>query len=394
MPRNIFLWGLCALVSLLHVSISNGQEKKPKKPKVVAGKADVLRHVPKKFATFRGFDPETNKVSLQVEGEDAAKDWLVLPEAEIKVHGWWGRAEQLVQGDRVWVWFAIDHEKKPIGVWMLADELSEQDIHDEPHEVKAVEGSKVTVQIPMVEKLKPRTLQAAKGTSIAKVGTKIWVQTAGDQLREILTQEEFEERRSAQKDWLKERWRKEGLPGAISVLHPLGGEMDVLLDHEAIRWARFQTTGSKVKIVGTRTTEAVVKSVSHWREKTLIRVVTNSGLGQLGMRAGERVKVIVPEPPAEVQASNLPTDLGRVEGKQARIDWFLASTYCTCGVGGDRCTGMFYIQESCNVNACGMPKQLSGEIARKIDEGKTDLQIYNELLEDRGRDLWQPHLLR
>ena len=42
-----------------------------------------------------------------------------------------------------------------------------------------------------------------------------------------------------------------------------------------------------------------------------------------------------------------------------RIEWFLASIYCTCKVTNDICTGDFYTLSSCNPNGCGMPNATS-----------------------------------
>ena len=88
--------------------------------KVVAGKAEVLKAVPKKFATFLKVDAN-DKVTLRLEGEDKDTTWSVKPDAEIKVMGWWGRLDQIQQGDRVWVWFTLNRNKKPKSILMLAD---------------------------------------------------------------------------------------------------------------------------------------------------------------------------------------------------------------------------------------------------------------------------------
>ena len=380
------------LVFVFLFSAAYGEEEEKKK--VVAGKADVMRHVPKKFATLVGYDPDEQKVRLHVEGEDEAILWPVVADAEIKVHGWWVRLSQLHIGDRVWVWFAIDRNKKPKAVWMLADELSEQDIHGEPHEIQSIDGNHVTVDVPETEELEPRRLTLGEGLEMPNLGELVYVQSAGDTLREVHTSEAFEALRRKQQDWLRSQWREHGLPGSVSVLHPLGGEMDVLLDHEAMRWARYLEPGADVSVHQDHEIKAVVKEVRLWRERTVMRLVTQSGVDQLDLTVGQRILLRVPEPPAEIQASDLPTDIGRLEEKQARINWFLASTYCTCGIGKDRCTGMFYVQASCNVNACGMPNELSDEIAGLIDDNKSDREIYQELKGSRGRSFWQPHLLR
>lgn len=370
------------------------QEEEAKPPAVIAGKADVLRHVPKKFATLLEVDASQGNVRLHVEGDAEPTTWPVSKDAEIKVHGWWGRLSQIPIGDRVWVWFAINRDKKPVSVWMLADELSEQDIHGQPYEVISVDGDQATVDIPHTEKLDPRSLKIADTLNLPAVGQLAYLQTASGALREAHSSEAFEKLRDTQQQWLREQWHEQGLPGSVSVLHPLGGEMDVLLAHEAMRWARYLEPGAEVSILQDRPIQAVVKEVQPWRERTLLRLVTKSGVDQLDLGVGQPIGLRVPEPPKEIQDSDLPTDIGRLQNKQDRIDWFLASTYCTCGIGGDRCTGMFYIQASCNVNACGMPNQLAREIAALIDAEKSDREIYAELKADRGRDLWQPHLLR
>jgi len=76
------------------------------------------------------------------------------------------------------------------------------------------------------------------------------------------------------------------------------------------------------------------------------------------------------------------------------VQWFLSTIYCSCGIQGDKCTGMFYIQASCNVNGCGMPNIMAGDIREMIDQGLPDQKIYAKLVTEKGRDLWRPHLLR
>lgn len=316
------------------------EEQQSRESKPVAGKADVLRHVPKKFAMFLETDTETGKVRLQLDGDEQPSLWAVNPDAEIKVRGWWGRLQQFARGDRVWVWFDIDRKKMPVSILMLADEVSERDIH---------------------------------GTA---------------------KPDEIEPLREEQREYLRHVWRKEGLPGTVSVLHKLGGEMDLLLDHEAIRWGRYLKNGDEVTLRTAEPVKARVKHVSPWRERTVVRLVTGSGLDQADLSVGQRVQLLVPEPPQEIQRSHLPTDLGRERSKEERIEWFLCSVYCTCQIAGDRCTGMFYVQASCNVNGCGMPKRIRDEVARLIDEGRPDRAILEHLLKTRGPELLKPHLLK
>src|SRR5262245_8464904 len=168
--------------------------------------------------------------------------------------------------------------------------------------------------------------------------------------------------------------------------------MDYMLDHEAMRWGRTLKVGDKVALAANPPIQALVKQVAAWRERTQLRLVVN-GVDQADLTPGQRIRLRMPAPPSEVDAAQLPPDLDRPRSKQERIDWFLASIYCTCGVKGDICTGHFYTLASCNVNGCGMPNQMRKALAAMIDKGLTDKQVFEELLEQHGPDLLRPHLL-
>jgi hypothetical protein len=144
-------------------------------------------------------------------------------------------------------------------------------------------------------------------------------------------------------------------------------------------------------LLATPSIPAVVKQVRPWRERTQLRlVVKDVDLADLSI--GQRLGLRMTPPSAEVEKSQLPPDLGRYANKNERVEWFLASIYCTCGVQGNTCTGHFYTLASCNPNACGMPNHMRKVIAAKIDKGLSDKQIFEELLKDQGPDLLRPHL--
>jgi hypothetical protein len=99
-------------------------------------------------------------------------------------------------------------------------------------------------------------------------------------------------------------------------------------------------------------------------------------------------------PTTAVQEAALPPDVDVVRKTRAeRIDWFLASIYCTCKIGGDGCTGHFYTLSCCNPNTCGMPNRMRKALAAKIDQGLSDREIFEELRKEQGPALLRPHLL-
>ncbi len=388
---------------IVQCPLANADDKDKKslneKVKEIAGTAEFLRSVPKFFATLKAADPARLQITLLVDGESLPKVWRVASDAEVKRAGWWGRVGQFKVGDRVWVWFETDRQKQPVAVSMLADELSEQEMHGKGVILEAIQGEKITLK-PAVGK--SRTLEATKaeifrGAEKAtldkfKVGEKVFVQSSGNLARLILDPAAFEELRTKQKADLRKLWMDQGLPGTVVFLHRFSGEMDFMLDHEAMRWGRSLKPGDKVTLKTATPIPAVVRQVHSWRERTQIRLVV-AAADQGDLALGQRVFLQMPAPSPEVDNALLPPDLERPRSKPERIEWFLASIYCTCGVKGDTCTGHFYTLASCNPNGCGMPNHMRKDLAEKIDQGLTDQQILEDLLKEAGPDLLRPHLL-
>ena len=98
--------------------------------------------------------------------------------------------------------------------------------------------------------------------------------------------------------------------------------------------------------------------------------------------------------PGLANFADYPPDIGRERTKPERVEWFLASIYCVCSVKKDTCTGHFYTLASCNPYGCGAPNATRKQIAKLIDAGKTDKEIWDTLLKERGPLMLRPHLLR
>jgi hypothetical protein len=314
----------------------------------VAGTSEFLRVLPKPFATLQAIDPQRRTVTLLLDGEKEAKVWPVEPDAEIKVGAWWGRLEQLKAGQRVWVWLKLDRKKTPVSVVLLADEVSEFDMHSglrrrQPNE-------------------KPK-----------------------------FTSEEIDARRTEQKAWLRKRWTEEGLPGTLTFHHVFSGELELMLDHEAMRWGRSLKAGDVVHLSADPVIKGVVKSAAPWRERTAVRIVVGE-LESSELRIGQRLTLRMTPPPQSVDDAVYPSDMDRPRSRAERIEWFLASVYCTCGVSKDVCTGHFYTLASCNPNACAMPNHLREQVAEMIDKGWSDRRIFDELIKAQGPLLLRPHL--
>ena len=206
------------------------------------------------------------------------------------------------------------------------------------------------------------------------------------------TADEVESRRKKQQAWLRKQWTEEGLPGTLAFHHVFSGELDFALDHEAMRWGRSLTAGDTVHLQSDPPIKAVVKAVTPWRERTVVRLVVGE-LESSELKVGQRLGLKMTPPSEAVETSVYPPDIGRERTRAERVEWFLASTYCTCGVSKDVCTGHFYTLASCNPNGCGMPNARREKIGAMIDKGMTDRQIFDQLLKDAGPLLLRPHLM-
>jgi hypothetical protein len=309
--------------------------------------AEFLRLLPKPFATLKAVDPMARTVLLVIDGEKVSNVWPVEPDAEVKVGGWWGRLEEFHPDQRVWVWFKLDRKKKPRSVVMLADEMTEFDMH---------------------------------GSRAKKPGEK-----------PKFTTEEIESARLKQQAWLRKHWAENGLPGTLAMQHLFSGELEIVLDHEAVRTARALAAGDEVQLAVDPPIKGVVKTVTPWRERTVVRLVVGE-LESSELKLGQRLGLKMAAPSVAVQSSAFPPDMGRPRSKGDRVEWFLASIYCTCAIDKDVCTGQFYTLASCNPNGCGMPNHMRDRIGKMIDSGLSDRQIFDELLKESGPLVLRPHL--
>ncbi len=343
-----FAWAMEYPTTSIHGQSIKAEEAPAKKlneqVKAIAGTAEFLKSVPKKTARFQRYQPKNHSITLVMEGETET-EWILTKDAEVKRHGWWARPEQFTQGEALWVWFKTNRDGKPIAVSMLMDELTRRDM---------------------------QTVAQTDKTS---------------------DQEALETLRTTQKQWLRDQWISMGLPGTVTFTHIFNGELDVVLDHETMRWARSLKPGTSIQLYSDNQARinGIVKFVQPQRERTLARLVVN-GKDQSELNIGDRVQVKIPTPPISVDESPYPSDINQKRSREERIEWFLASIYCTCGVDKDTCTGHVYTLSCCNPNGCGMPNDMRKQLARMIDGGQGDRAIFETLLKKYGSLLVKPHL--
>jgi hypothetical protein len=393
--------------ALALLALQAGAQDSKEAEKIEKARSTLLRAAPKPYAAFISADPAKGEVALRLENETAEKAMPIDADAEIRVRGGWGRLEDLAKGERVWTWMRIGRDGKPRAVILIADEISEQDIHQVPYTLAAVDVAKREVVIK--RKLDGKTEQSralkapeppaqegeeyAFGSTRVKLGGTVYVRTAGAELLGLVGAEGLAALKREQRERLDRRLKEEGLQGTVAALHGVVGEVEIVVDHEAMRWARSLKPKDLVKLGLEKPAAAVVVDVRPWNERT--RLTLGAGGRDLAdLRVGQRLRVLVPEPAAEVLASRFPPDAGRAREGAARTEWFLSSTYCSCSIAGDGCTGMFYTLAACNTMNCGMPNRVRKFVAPLLEKGLSDREVLESMEKEFGPAIWRSHLLR
>ena len=260
---------------------------------------------------------------------------------------------------------------------MIADEPSEQDIHGNMLEVKGVEGPRVTFN---TKKQPDRTLGWTIGEPLPKVGDKLFVQSAGTQVRWARRPSKFEEKRTAQQADLRKRWESEGLPGTISIQHTFSGELEVLIDHEGMTAGRGRSArGDTVHIQAEPPIKAVVKSVAPWRERTQFRLVVGE-LAAADLKPGERVSVQDDAAAADDVPRGLPPG-HRPAADERRTRRVVPREHLLHLQGSRRhLHGPLLHLASCNPNGCAAPNETRRQVREMIDKGLADREIWDGLL--------------
>jgi hypothetical protein len=226
-----------------------------------------------------------------------------------------------------------------------------------------------------------------------KIGEPVHVQSTGETARLILDPAAFEKRRAAQKAALRKRWVDEGLPGTLIFSHPDRREVELMLDHESMRWSRSLQPGDEVILQAGNAISAAVRQLRPWRERTQVLLGTNGS--QLSAQdVGRRVTLRLVHPPAITDDAVFPAGLDKSRSKPERLDWLVSSLYCTCGMH-DGCAGQPFTLAACDSfgkTPCGLAKHTRELVADLIEQGLSDREIVEELKRKRGPNLLRPHM--
>ena len=349
-------------------------------------------------------DTEARRIRFLPEGKKESFALALSEDAQIHVRAFFGSLDDFVPGQRVWAWVDRNRDNEWTGVRVLADELSAHRFHGGGGEVQEIGDGSLQVkpgrrdpfELRVGNETRIQRGEQVGGAELMTPGTTVFYQqnwVDDDYVASlILDKEALDSVREESRRRAESRWLEQGFPAHVTWTHRSKGEARILLGAPAMRWTRALWRGDEIGLstAGEDTIKATVVAVSPVHEKTELHLVVE-GFDQEGFGLGQPVRVRMDRP--NLPAGDTPADAGRFDDREARLNWLLSSTYCSCGNRGDVCAGHFYTLAACNTRTCAMPNITRKAVGKMIDEGLSDVAILERLGEERGPLLHRQHLL-
>jgi hypothetical protein len=365
-----------------------------------------LPRAPKIYARFESMDAPAGKLTLVREKDGQRVTWPVRRDLDVFLHGGLGSVVDLHPGDRVWAVFdPVETKQGYNAVWLLADELGLQTIHDDWFTVGAVDPAAQTVTLadtkgsrqtlPLAGTVAAHRDAETGGAALLRPGDRVRYQTRYQdgqyRVTELFDAMALTRHSTAQRGAMIARLTREGVPGEILPESPGSSAARLLLYRPGGDWMRNLAPGDTLRVAagGSAPVAARVRRIAPWGEKTSLEISFTGETPRLEGRSPARAFVAHLDP----GTWELPPGLGRAKEKGERIDWLLSTIYCICRQGPDTCTGQLYTLSMCEPKSCHLPNAMRERIGTWIDQGRSDSEILRLLEQQEGPAVRRIHLV-
>ena len=346
-------------------------------------------------------DSANRTVTVFADKDKKEHTLLLTPQTEFYVEGAWGAAGDFKRGQSVYLIATTDEHGELMKVHALADDFSIQSM-SRPYEVKEYDknhgrlvledtkGSKGPVRVAVNR----RTHFFTHGEDI-KTGARVFcnMTRAGGEWTaiEVADEASFEARRNERLKQQRERLGKQGLSGTVIALDGSAHKISVMVRRADSWYARSLKIGDLATVKGKAFEGAGWRVAGIHPDYSRIRVELEfRGSAAREVARGDGVAIFAALPD-RVEGQG-PPDLDRFRGRQERIDYFLSTVYCSCGMMGDSCAGHWNTLAACKLHGCGMPNLVSRQIGEWIDGGRSDAEILAGLIKANGTNMLRPHV--
>ena len=333
------------------------------------------------------------------------KEHLVrlTPHTEFFVHGAWGTAADFVPGQRIYLIVLTDDQKEWTTAHTMADEISMQAM-SRPFVLKQyAEHDHKLLFTDEKERKAPADLITNAQTHFAVLnheplqsGQAYYFNSREQNnthlAMAVLDAGSFDAERRTRLKQQRDLAAENGLVATILEVDEPNHQVALLVrradawyarllkinDHVAVKSADRQSAGSQFTVADVRPDYA------------RMRVRLEAGSSEMAQfRRGEEVRLLMKIP--EAVDPEMPPDLGRFIERQERIDYFLSTVYCSCGMMGTSCAGHWNTLAACKLHGCGMPNLMTKLLGDWIDSGKNDGEIMEALIKREGKIALRPH---
>ncbi len=399
---------LPAALLLLALSAAPAASRAPTPPRFAPPEHGFFTGLPKLFARLEAHDAATRELTLTLERDGQRITRPARLDMDAFLGGGLGSPGDVRPGTRIWAVFVRGASKEELkSVRFLTAEIGLQTIHGDWFSVDSIDvpaasltlaqeegGQRVVRTVPLGDEVRVRKGTRSGDARLLKAGDKVRYQTrfeAGEyRVVAVMDGAGLEKESEGQRARLERLITREGVPGEGVGVDEQAGEAWLLLYRPGGDRARRLSPGDSVRLVVGRAQHRLkVRRVQPWGEKTALTLeLAGSGLA---LGSHEPVRVHLPEKPA---GGALPPGVGRATEKKERIDWLLASVYCTCPNRPDTCTGHLYTLAMCDRKGCGMPAAVEKLLSGWIDAGRSDGEVLQLLEKEQGPLLRRIHLAK
>ena len=346
-------------------------------------------------------DPAGKSLTVATDHDKKEHQLALSSQTEFHVEGAFGSLADFSPGRSVYLIATVDEKKEMAGIHALADDFTMQAM-SRPFVLKEHDLTNGRLKFIDEKSRKPTMELKVIAETRLPGGTSGKLQTgrayyftatrAGPERTavELLDEPAFEARRSQRVQHQRDELARSGLHGTVLNVETSVPRLEVMIRRSDTWFARSWKVNDAVQFIAAGQATVAARVIAVQPDYSRVRVRLDfTGLATPEVRPGDEV-AILGKLPAKIEFES-PPDLGRFSGRQERIDYFLSTIYCTCGMIGSSCAGHWNTLAACQLHGCGMPNLITKLVGERIDAGKSDAAILAELIERNGRTILKPH---
>lgn len=326
---------------------------------------------------------------------------LLASQTEFHVDGAWGSIADFEPNQSVYLIATTNEKKELVAVHALANDISMQ-IMSRPYLLKEYDSrtgrlailDEKSRQVPVEMRVSEKTSFHVKERDEIKPGGVFYcnMTRAGSEYLaiELLDPPAMEARRNQRWKQQRDNLDRNGLLATVTEVDATNNRMRAIVRRSDAWYARWIKLNDTVGLMDRAREKTSCTVTEVHPDYSRIRVRLNfPATARSGIQPGDDVAIFTKLP--EPASFETPPDLGRFTDRQERIDYFMSTIYCPCGMMGTSCAGHWNTLAACKLHGCGMPNLITKLIGNRIDEGQDDKAILAELVQRDGANILRLH---